>query len=103
MRKIFGILLLVAVSCHPPQGKLYDFAEGGSMASAIVIAEDHENKGVEAEYTWIKKHYRAYRVVGQHIATAPHGKRVYDVLTIMLPDGARRDIYFDITRFYGKL
>jgi len=31
-----------------------------------------------------------------------HGRKHFDVLTIVMPTGEKKNIYFDISGFYGK-
>jgi len=71
-----------------------------SYATAVVINEKNETKGVDAEYKWIKTHYSDYTIKGQSLTTFE--KKPYDVITIVLSDGKEVKLYFDISKFFGK-
>ena len=75
-------------------------ADGSSFAKAIVIKEDHERPGIDAEYAWIRDKYPGSKVNGQ--ALVNHGNKPYDIIHITTADGAKTDVYFEISNFYGK-
>lgn len=75
--------------------------DGSSFATAIVIAAADEGAGVAAEYAWIKAHLPGGRPAGQGLLT--HEGKPYDVIHVQLPDGSKRDVYFDISGFFGKM
>ena len=103
---------------------------GESPETAVVIrgANSHE-AGVVAEHKWLKRRYPAYEIKGQALFERPeHGSaksrhpfkirsegvevdvvapadlpaRRYDVITIQTWYFFNRDVYFDITSFFGK-
>ena len=75
--------------------------DGLSYATAVVIHEKTENAGVNAEYAWIKKHYSGYKIKGQ--ALTNHDHKPHDIITIELSDGKELKLYFDISKFFGKM
>jgi hypothetical protein len=75
--------------------------DGLSYEKAIIITEKTEQKGVDAEYTWLRQHYPGYHTNGQSLNF--FGKKPYDIITITTADGKELKIYFDISNFYGKL
>jgi len=75
-------------------------ADGSSFEKAIVIDEKSETKGVNAEYAWLKKNYPGYSFKSQSLNHK--GKVPYDIITIKTADGETKNIYFDISRFFGK-
>jgi hypothetical protein len=74
--------------------------DGSSFDKAIVIHEDHERPGVNAEYNWIAGKYPGYKTRGQSLNN--YKNKPYDIIHITTPDGKEMDIYFDISNFYGK-
>ena len=75
-------------------------ADGSSFEKAIFIKETGEGAGVDAEYAWIRNKYPGSKVNGQ--ALMYHNNKPYDVIHITTADGAKTDVYFDISNFYGK-
>ena len=75
-------------------------AQGSSFTNAVVINETNGLKGVDAEYDWIKKSYADYTIDGQS-EKEMNGKH-YDIIKITTANGQKSDVYFDISKFYGK-
>jgi hypothetical protein len=73
--------------------------DGKSFETAVLIREKTEDKGIHAEYVWISEHYTNYKIVRQSLST--WNKKPFDVITIELGDSSKKDIYFDISRYYG--
>jgi hypothetical protein len=73
--------------------------DGSSYEKAIIIKEKSELTGVDAEYTWLKQNYPGYKAKKQ-LASVNNNKH-YDIITIVIGTGEEKDIYFDITNFYG--
>ncbi len=67
---------------------------------AIVIKENNEEAGVAAEYAWIRQNFPGALPAGQ--ALLGHGEKMYDLITVTLPDGTAREFYFDISGFFGR-
>ena len=105
-------------------------AAGDSQETAVIIrgANSHE-AGVKAEYYWIRRRYPGYRRTLQAVFThpqpdsispptilkdaatgaeieavraAPLPPRIYDIMELRNWYGRTRDVYFDITTFWGK-
>lgn len=74
--------------------------DGSSYEKAIVIEEKSEGPGINAEYAWLRKHYPGYKFKRQSLNF--HEKKYYDILSIVTADGEKKDIYFDISNFFGK-
>lgn len=74
--------------------------DGSSYAQAVVIEEKSESTGVTAEYAWLKKHYPGYRMKSQSLNF--HKNKPYDILSIVPAEGEEKEVYFDISNFYGK-
>jgi hypothetical protein len=75
--------------------------DGSSFAKAIIIRENSTSSGIKAEYAWIREHYPDSKVVTQQLYH--EGKKSYDVLTVEKSNGDQQKVYFNITRFFGKL
>jgi len=71
-----------------------------SYGTAVLIRETNETAGVDAEYKWIKKHYTNYTINGQKL-TEFNGKP-YDVITIVPAGSKPVELFFDISKFFGK-
>ncbi len=74
--------------------------DGSSFEKAVVIKDKSETTGVSAEYTWLREHYPGYKSLGQSLLYK--GKKPYDKLSIQTADGEKKEIYFDISNFFGK-
>jgi hypothetical protein len=74
--------------------------DGSSYEKAIFITEKSEAKGVDAEYVWLKKNYPGYHLKQQSLRN--YNKKSYDVLSIVTAQGQDKDVYFDISNFFGK-
>jgi hypothetical protein len=75
-------------------------ADGSCYDKAIFINEDHERPGIDAEYAWIRTRYPGYKLKGQSLNYS--NNKPYDIIHITTGDGTAKDIYFDISNFYGK-
>ncbi|MEZ0257244.1 MAG: hypothetical protein ACAI37_18325 [Chthoniobacter sp.] len=89
------------MAAHAAPSKVsYSGGDGSSFAKAVVIHGATEQTGVDAEYGYLAKHYPGSRS-GKQSLTA-HGGRHFDLLEFTTADGKKRQIYFDITEFFGK-
>jgi len=98
------ILLISILGCNSAK-KISDVQkntsfDGSSFEKAIVINKSSESEGISAEYDWLKKNYPNYQNLGQSLMY--HDKKPYDVLKIKTEKGETKDIYFDISKFFGK-
>ena len=106
MRFVIAMFLLLALagcrtmSSAPPAASAG--GDGASMATAIAIDAANEADGVAAEYAWLSEHFPGAHVVNQSLLT-PAGDHVYDALEFTARDGTKRTVYFDISRFFGKM
>ena len=74
--------------------------DGSSYEKAIIIRQETEKAGVDAEYVWIGAKYPGYKMLGQSL-TQKDGKP-YDILDIKTASGEKVTVYFDISNFFGK-
>ncbi len=78
----------------------YSGGDGLTIKKAIVIAgAKTAGEGMAAEQEWIRTNLPGASIESQGRVTGPPH---YDVITVRLATGERRDIHFDITAFYGK-
>ncbi|MDP4264074.1 MAG: hypothetical protein Q8941_16220 [Bacteroidota bacterium] len=75
--------------------------DGSSFDKAIFIDKNNEKEGVDAEYVWLRSHYPGYTFIKQSLDSK--GNKHYDILKIKTKEGEEKNIYFDISRFFGKL
>jgi predicted Zn-dependent protease len=118
MKRLFVITIVVMVTLgcatrkkqgnivRPFQTDLYleqqrPIQNGASLLQAVIIDEKSEMKGIHVEYDWLKQHYPGYKMVKQVMTV--HNKRHYDVMYIITADNQQKQIYFNITNFYGKI
>ncbi len=74
--------------------------DGSSFENAVVITEKSETTGVTAEYKWLKEHYPGYKTESQSLNY--NNKKPYDIINIILSNGDKKKVYFDISNFFGK-
>ena len=76
--------------------------DGSTLERAIQLPDQtKETTGVSAEYDVLHYFFPGYRKISQALLSGPND-RPYDVLTVS-KDGKQRDIYFDITNFFGNM
>lgn len=95
-----ALLLLADCAGSPQRG---DVANGvGSTFETAIILDDAstEGEGVRAEHAWVKKNMPGWRWGTQSLVN--RDGRVYDVIELH-KDGATKDLYFDISDWFGKL
>jgi hypothetical protein len=110
MKKIlFTLSILVVISACATQkiastksetGSTISSNDGSSFEKAIIINENREKAGVDAEYAWIYKNYPGCKVSQQSLTE--NKKIPYDILKIVTADGQQKSIYFNISKFFGK-
>ena len=72
----------------------YRGGDGSTKEQAIIIP------GVDAEYNFLQKKYEDFEIESQIFVGEADKK--YDVLSIKLPYASEKEIYFDVSNFYGK-
>lgn len=79
--------------------------DGCSEASAIIIHAEYSPEGVAAEYQYLENIYGAqdagWELKCQEFYTSDDGRKI-DVINIILANGSKKAIYFDITEFFDK-
>lgn len=83
----------------------YQGGDGKTKETAIkIIGAENGNKGIEAEYEYLRL-FAEYleeeiKIVRQ---TLEHdGDKSYDIFLLQFEDGEERELWFDITDFYGN-
>ena len=57
-------------------------------------------EGIAKENEWLDVHYPGHQKRGQ--ALAYHDGKPYDIIYIVTADGEEKEVYFDISSFYGQ-
>lgn len=85
-----------------PKATHADILRGGtSFSNAVVIMVESERVGLNEEYKWLANNYPGYALVRRtHVKKS---SRHYDIIRIKTQQGQVKDIYFDSTRFWGKI
>jgi hypothetical protein len=68
--------------------------DGLSPETAIIV------RSIAEEYQWIQHNCPGFTLLLQGLKEM-NGKH-YDYLTLCAPDGEEREVYFDISEFFGK-
>ena len=78
--------------------------KGGSGSSeqeaVIILGAESELEGVNAEYEYIQRLHTNFELDSQTFLEK--GNKKYDILSVKLQGGTQKDIWFDITDFYGR-
>jgi hypothetical protein len=70
------------------------------MEKAVIIAAENSEKGIDAEYAWLRQKFPGHRMRSQALVKS-NGK-AYDVIEITTSTKETKRFYFDITGFFGK-
>lgn len=79
---------------------VYSGGDGSSLEQAVVVMADTEQAGVLRENEWIFARYGKFRKAGVGLATVE--QRKFDAIRVELADHSEKEIFFDITSFFGK-
>jgi hypothetical protein len=73
--------------------------DGSTQKTAIkILGARSDAEGVDAEYRYLDKNYPSW-VFDQQTLILDEDRQ-YDIMAIILPDGSRKEVWFDITEFY---
>lgn len=109
---LFVVIIIVLGACSSPKktttkGALpkathADILRGGtSFSNAVVIMVESERAGLSEEYKWLTNNYPGYALVRRtHVKRSA---RHYDIIRIKTQQAQVKEIYFDSTRFWGKI
>ena len=68
--------------------------DGSTFQKAVVVGS------VRAEYLYIDRTFSDANILSQMVVD--NNGNPYDVVTIQTKDGSKKDVYFDISKFYRK-
>jgi hypothetical protein len=76
----------------------FNGGDGSSKEEAIIIHGVYtEWGGVDAEYRYLDFHYKGWQLDEQTLIL--NKDMQYDLMVIILLDGSKKDVWFDITEF----
>lgn len=88
---------------HPnrtPAATQQQRADGSSQERAVVIHENDTPRGIAAENRWIAQNMPGYRKIGQALIQGQNG--IYDRISVVGPHGDRKEVFFEISEFFGR-
>jgi len=118
MKKLIVLLLPILIcGCSPssntgqnspdtekpslPSGKVTILGgSGNSPDDPVIIQANNSLVGVGAEYQWLRDKYPGHIRIEQKLLS--YNGKPMDVVTIKTKEGEIKDIYFDISSFFGK-
>jgi hypothetical protein len=74
--------------------------QGTGCDDLVVIEAPDTDTGIDAEDTWIRRHYPGHRKVRQSLVSCD--ETMVDLIEIEGPNGERREVFFDISSFFGR-
>ena len=88
------------------KGIVFEGGGGESPAAAVVIKGAKDIVvGIAAEYYYLEKKYGrqnvSWKLISQNLLHQQN--KHFDLLIIQLGDGSQKEVYFDITEFFGKM
>ena len=83
-----------------PAAQQQQRADGSSQERAVVIHENDTPRGIAAENRWITQNMPGYRKVGQALVQGQNG--IYDRISVVGPNGERKEVFFEISEFFGR-
>ncbi|OAM27262.1 hypothetical protein [Eikenella sp. NML01-A-086] len=93
----------VEAKTHPhraPAATQQQRADGSSQERAVVIHENDTPRGIAAENRWIAQNMPGYRKIGQALIQSQNG--IYDRISVVGPHGERKEVFFEISEFFGR-
>ena len=75
-------------------------ADGSSQERAVVIHENDTPRGIAAENRWIAQNMPDYHKIGQALIQDQNG--IYDRISVVGPHGERKEVFFEISEFFGR-
>ena len=113
---IGAVVLAASTACAPKQeaSQMEKSRNGSSFETAVVLEAKTQAEGVAAQGGWIEKNLPGARpapppksAAGEEVVSfgqevIQHEGKLYSVRHLQMPDGAIRDVYFDISGYFGK-
>ena len=75
-------------------------ADGSSQERAVVIHENDTTRGITAENRWLAQNMTGYHKDGQALIQGQNG--IYDRISVVGPNGERKEVFFEISEFFGR-
>ena len=104
---LFSFSLLACQSAPPKQQHTeqathqpWSGGDGSSQQHAVIISARNEEEGADAEHLWADANMPGGREVSQSLIR--ENDRMYDSVVLKRESGETRQVYFDITSFFGK-
>lgn len=94
---VMAVLTLLLAACQSTSNHRETTA--GAKADGLSAESAVRVRSIQAERQWLQKHYPGAEVKSQALLM---GKVPMDLITIQLPSGEEKKIYFDISSFFGK-
>ncbi len=84
--------------------ELFAGGDGSSFENAVIIKSKNTSEGISNEYMYLSMLYgnreKYWKLLQQSLSN--HNKKHYDVMKIELNNGEIKEVFFDITNFFGK-
>lgn len=77
--------------------------DGSSIEKAIAIDANDTFTGIKMEHLLLSQLYPGYIFEMQGLIYSPDRSEQYDKMRIKTREGDTKDVYFNITSFFGKL
>ena len=75
--------------------------DGSTAELAVDLSYVHtEGEGIRAERDWIEQHFPGAKVASQALLMT---SRPMDLMTLTLPSGETKKVFFDISSYFGKM
>ena len=100
---ILGSLIALALCGCQSMSAPAQASHGDGSAPELAVdlsSAKTEFEGIKAEKAWLAEHYPGATIESQSLLMGPP---TMDLLRIALPSGETRDVYFDISSYFGKL
>lgn len=94
---IMVVLTLLLAACQSTSS--HREGAGSSEGDGLTTESAVRVRNIQAERQWLQKHYPGAEVKSQALLM---GAVPMDLITIQLPSGEEKKIYFDISSFFGK-
>jgi uncharacterized lipoprotein YehR (DUF1307 family) len=86
------VLMMMLAGCAATSIDTSGGRDGSSFDKAVIVGS------VRAEYLHIDRTWKDANIVSQVVKE--HNGKAYDVVSITTKEGAAKDVYFDISKFY---
>jgi hypothetical protein len=103
-RAVLSLVVLAGlVACQSAPSSRPDTAHGDGSSPERPVdlsAARTEGAGIAAQRKWLNQHYPGAQIKSQALLEGPP---LIDQITLSLPSGEERQVYFDISSYFGKL